>query len=275
MQTLKVLIPTDFSIQAEFAFLLGQNLGRSIPFSIHFLHVLEVPDTVTLAADGTITTCGEIDVSYVKTQKEMAERKLGQLKTQYGGGIETHLAFGKLTDTVVSFATDNNYDLIMMGTKGATGLKEKLAGSETQMIARKSPVPLLSLMCDRNDLEIRDILITHDFSGRESINLPLLKLFIEAFQPKFHLLQIVNAKTNKTETQENMRQFAEQQGLLNFELYLLPDTDVEHGVTHFTQMHNIDLVCIGTHGSAGFWRNSATEKLINHLFKPMISFRIS
>jgi len=37
----------------------------------------------------------------------------------------------------------------------------------------------------------------------------------------------------------------------------------------------MDLIFIGTHGKPGLWHQSATEKLINHLFKPIISFRIS
>jgi hypothetical protein len=39
-------------------------------------------------------------------------------------------------------------------------------------------------------------------------------------------------------------------------------------------MHEVDIVCIGTHGKGSFFHTSATEKLINHLFKPIISFHL-
>jgi hypothetical protein len=48
METLKIIIPTDFSVQAEFAYLMVQRLEEKTAIEIHFLHVLNVPDTVTL-----------------------------------------------------------------------------------------------------------------------------------------------------------------------------------------------------------------------------------
>ncbi len=63
METLKIIIPTDFSVQAEFAYLMVQRLEEKIAIDIHFLHVLNVPDTVTLDAKGNVQTCGEIDIN--------------------------------------------------------------------------------------------------------------------------------------------------------------------------------------------------------------------
>jgi nucleotide-binding universal stress UspA family protein len=141
MERLKVLIPTDFSVQAEFAYLMVQNLGGKLPVHIHFLHVLNVPDTVTMDNNGTIQTCGEIDVRYVEKQRDIALRNLENLKTQYGSDIETHLALGKTIDTVIGVAASHGFDLIVMGTKGASGIREVVSGTDTQMIVRRSQIP--------------------------------------------------------------------------------------------------------------------------------------
>jgi nucleotide-binding universal stress UspA family protein len=74
--------------------------------------------------------------------------------------------------------------------------------------------------------------------------------------------------------EENMKKFAEMNGITNFESHLIHDMDVENGVVHFNQMNDMDLLCIGTHGKGGLFHHSATEKLINHLFKPIISFHL-
>ena len=60
-----------------------------------------------------------------------------------------------------------------------------------------------------------------------------------------------------------------------YENHLLNDHDVENGVIHFNQMHEVDIVCMGTHGKGSLFHTSATEKLINHLFKPIISFHLN
>ena len=197
MESLKVLIPTDFSVQAEYAYLMVKKLKEKTPTEIHFIHVLDLPYTVAMDGNGKTQTCGEIDVNYVISQKEIADRKLNNLKTIYGQDIQTHLVLGKVTETILSYSTSNQFDLIVMGTKGAWGLKEKLSGSETQIIARKSETPLLSLMCDRSDLIIKNILLVHDYRNPTHENLTLLKKLIKAFDAKVHQLQIVSKQTDE------------------------------------------------------------------------------
>ncbi len=276
METLKVLIPTDFSVQAEYAYLMVKKLEEKIPVEIHFMHVLNVPDTVSMGKDGRIQTCGDISVEYVVSQKNIAERKLADLKNQYGNSIITHLELGKLTEKIVSYSQENKFDLIVMGTKGAWGLKEKLSGSETQIVARQSMIPLLSLMCDRSDLVIQNILLVHDFSKPKNENLALLHKLISAFQTKVHLLQISKERSEEklSAVMANMTEFAIANHLGSVERHVLNDSDVENGVIHFNQMQEMDIVCIGTHGKGGLFHHSATEKLINHLFKPIISYHI-
>lgn len=275
MASLKVLIPTDFSVQAEYAYLMVKKLEEKIPVEIHFIHVLSVPDTVTMDKNGNIETCGEISVDFVISQKEIALRKLNNLKTIYGNEINVQLELGKLTDKIVSYSKENHFDLIVMGTKGSWGIKEKLSGSETQMIARQSQVPLLSLMCDRSDLVIKNILLVHDFRTAKKENLSLLHKLISAFNTKTHFLQIVYGENERADVEVAMDKFASVNSIENYEKHFLLDKDVENGVVHFNQMHEMDVVCIGTHGKGGFFHTSATEKLVNHLFKPIISFHIN
>ncbi|MCG9910913.1 MAG: universal stress protein [Flavobacteriales bacterium] len=277
MEKLNVLIPTDFSVQAEFAYLMVKKLAEKTDIQIEFLHVLNVPDTVTIDPNGLIQTCGEIDVNYVKTQKEIAERKLQNLRTLYGDHISVKLVAGKTTQAVIEHAQNNRFDLIVMGTKGAWGWKEKLSGSETQMVARKSTVPVLSLMCDRSDLVIENILFVHDFKDIQNQDLTLLHKLIRAFNTRVHFLHICknHSEEEKNKISEGMKKFAEINNIHSYDSHILMDKDVENGVIHFNQMNEMDIVCIGTHGKGGIFHSSATEKLINHMFKPIISYHIN
>lgn len=277
MESLKILIPTDFSVQAEFAYLMVKKLEEKTTIDIHFLHVLNVPDTVTMDSNGEIQTCGEIDVNYVIKQKEIAIRKLENLKVLYGSYINVHLVLGKTTDAILDFSNANSFDLIVMGTKGSSGIKEILSGSETQIIARRSKTPLLSLMCDRSDLQIQNVLLVHNFSNPKMEGMTLMHKLIKAFNTKVHLLQITSGQveSEKARVEADMKQFAELNGIENYACHLINDKDVENGVIHFNQMSNMDIICIGTHGKGGLFHQSATDKLINHLYKPIISFHLN
>lgn len=275
-ESLKVLIPTDFSVQAEYAYIMVQRLAERADVAIHFVHVLDVPDTVSMDKNGNIETCGEIDAGYVTSQKNIAARKLDNLKLLYGENIHTHLILGKVTKDTVKYAEKNDFDLIVMGTKGAWGWKEMMSGTEAQSIARRAKVPVLTLMCDRSDLDIQNILLVHDFTKQEKTDLQLIHKLVKAFDTKIHLLQVVG-RQSESEHQavlNAMKKFAADNNLPNIETHVVKDSDVEKGVSHFGQLNKMDIICIGTHGKGGFFHKSATEKLINHLFKPIISFHL-
>lgn len=270
---IKVLIPTDFSVQSEFAYQMVKNLSKHSQMEVTFLHVLNVPDSVSLDKNKEIVTCGEIDIDYVRTQYEMALNKLKDIKRK-NEGVSTDIVFGSTTSQITSYAEKNSYDLIALGNKGSSGLAERFIGTEAQHVARNSKVPVLTLMCDRSDLELKNVLLVHNFEEHGEQPLDLLKLFIKVFGTKLHFLQITQSEQDKPQIEENMHTFANNNGLKDYEMHVLMDTNVEEGVSHFDQMHDMDIVCIGTHGRGGILQKSATETLINHLYKPIISYKI-
>ncbi|PWH82226.1 universal stress protein [Brumimicrobium oceani] len=272
-ESLKVLIPTDFSIEAEYAFMMVNNLSKKANMDITFLHILNVPDTVTLDKDNNISTCGEIDVDFVAVQRDMALGKLNELKEK-NEGVKTDLIFGHTTTGIIQYAEENNFDLIALGTKGTSGFAERFIGSNAQLIARRSEIPVMTLMCDRSGLELKDILLVHNFEENDPQNLKLMKRVMEVFGTKLHLLQIATKNDNQDKIKENMLIFAQKNELKNYEMHVILDHNIEEGVNHFMESHDMDVVCIGTHGKGGFFHKSATETLINHLYKPIISYKI-
>lgn len=270
---IKILIPTDFSVQAEYAYYLTRNLFDGISHEIHFLHVLEMPDTVFEDVNGNIQTCGEIDSGFVIRQKEMALKKLEEISKNFQK-TKTHLVIGKVTDGILRYVSENKIDVLSMGTKGAFGMKEVLSGSETQMIVRKSEVPVITLKCDRSDLILKNALFIHDFSVVSKEDLWLLKLLAERTKADIHFLHISKDENHIEDISQNMQAFAELNGISSFQPHILSGNDIEKSVIDYDFKYNPDLVFIGTHGKGGIWHASVTEKLVNHLFKPIVSFRL-
>jgi len=132
----------------------------------------------------------------------------------------------------------------------------------------------LTLMCDRSEIELKDILLVHNFEEYHMQNLRLIKHFIKIFDTKLHFLQIAKKHDNEDLIRDNMAVFAQKNELINYKMHIIGDQDVEEGVNHFMESHHADVICIGTHGKGGFFHKSATETLINHLYKPIISYKI-
>jgi nucleotide-binding universal stress UspA family protein len=270
---IKVLIPTNFSIEAEYAFMMVDNLSKKANIEITFLHILNVPDTVSLGSDNAISSCGEIDVNFLEVQRKMALEKLEELEEK-NKGVKIELVFGHTASGIIQYAHENKFDLIALGTKGTSGLAERLVGSNAQFIARKSDVPVITLMCDRSGLELKDILLVHNFEENTTQNLRLVKQFIKVFDSKLHFLQIAKKHDSEDTIRDNMAVFAQKNELVNYEMHIMHDHNIEEGVNHFMESHDTDIVCIGTHGRGGLFHKSPTETLINHLYKPIISYKI-
>lgn len=274
--TFKVLLPTDFSVQSDYAYIMVQNLAKKIPLEVTLLHVLNVPDTVSMDAEGNIKTCGEIDQDYVNTQKEIALSKLQSLKDLHGNAIKTKFKLGKLTSSIIDYSEAEGFDLIAMGTKGTGGLFEKITKSEAQILARKSANPVLTLMCDRSDFNLETIALVQDFRSCNNQELGFLNVLIKSFNTRVHLLQITSdpSAENREEIEQNMETFAANNKLAKYDKHILKDKDVENGVIHFNQMNNVDMVFIGTHGTGGWFHESAAEQLVNHMYKPVVTYRM-
>lgn len=270
---LKVLLPTNFSVQASYAQILLEQLAKSISIESHLAHVLPFPETVSILPDGNIITCGEIDPGFIAMQRDLALKKLKEVDGNFAG---YHILVGSFVDALEKYANAQEFDLIVMGTKGTDGWVEKLTGSKAQHVVRQASVPVLSLMCDRSEWQPKEVLLVHQFD-KEDIELPQAALeILKVFGSEVHLLEFVkeeNAeKQNKIYTA--MDQFAGKLGLSNIKKHVLVEKDVEQGVYHFDQMKSVDLLLIGTHAKGGIFHQSATEKLVNHMYKPILTFHI-
>ena len=271
---LKILIPTDFSVQADFSYLIIKRLEEHLTLETHFMHVLDVPDTVTMDSNGNIQTCGEIDRNYIENQMQIARKKLQHLKDSYGEDIHTHLKFGKLADTIIASSEEMKFDLIVMGTKDVWGFKEMLTTTKSQSIVRKSEVPVLTMMCDRSDLAIKDILYVHDFTDGDNTDITLMHKFAEFFDASIHMLHVneIASTYNKEEVLSNMHLYGVKHGLKNTHHHIIESKEVEQGVKEFLKKQDADIVFIGTHGKGSFFHKSAAESLVKHLFKPIVTF---
>ncbi len=276
VKSLKVLIPTDFSQQAEYSYLMAQKLEEHLTLDLHFLHVMDLPESVEIDADGEIVTCGEIDITYVKEQKQIAEQKLNNVHKNYGNKVKTHLKLGKITDKIKEFAESENFDLIVMATQGSWGIKEKVRKTHAEIVSHKTLIPLLTLMCDRSDLIIHHILFANDFTRETHIKLSLAEKFSKYFGAEYTLLHLApqGNEIDKAQVFERMDDFAKNQGITTYDKKIVQAQDVESGINEFLKSKDADVLFIGTHDYSGFVNKAASEAVIRHVFKPIITVHL-
>ncbi|MDF3076925.1 MAG: universal stress protein UspA [Sphingobacteriaceae bacterium] len=272
METLNILIPTDFSEVSYLAIEMAEVLERKIPIQIHMLHVQQVNDSDSDYLEGR--SDAELENKKLETLN-----KFEALKSR-GAKFEAHVRVGKLTDQINQAAAELGADLVLMGTKGSDGFIEMISGSEAQHVARYLQVPVLTIRPGTPMLDLKNILLVADFElFGKGVQIETIKKLAKAFDSTIHLLQILTEGEEKyaDEIEAQMKFFAEEHQLEKYETHLYRDRKVADGIRNFNREAEMDLVCIRTNARKG--RNhllfgSIAERLVNHCIKPLLTFQL-
>jgi nucleotide-binding universal stress UspA family protein len=76
--------------------------------------------------------------------RQLEEAK-GEAQRAGATAVDTKLLQGAVAPEIVDYAKKGDYDLIVIGTHGHTGLKHALLGSVAERVVRLAPCPVLSL----------------------------------------------------------------------------------------------------------------------------------
>lgn len=140
-----VLAPIDFSEHSQMALRASKDITSAYEARLHMLFVAEKRTVPTFSDTGIPgVSVVEMDPEIVKN----AETALEQLNDNLGGPeVESryHVREGSVSTDIADFAETNGMDLIVMATRGLTGVSRFLLGSTTERIVRVAPCPVLTL----------------------------------------------------------------------------------------------------------------------------------
>ncbi len=137
-----ILVPTDFSAHAEHAVDHAVGLAKTFSARIHLLHAYSLPVPMTFPDTVALTQ------SFWDEVRAYATEKLEEIRSRVSGeGVSCEIeVIGELPfQAVVDTAERIGADLIVMGTRGLTGLKHVLLGSVAERTVRLSPCPVLTV----------------------------------------------------------------------------------------------------------------------------------
>ena len=137
-----ILVPTDFSEDADHALAYAVNLATQLDATIHLVHAISVP------AAGV----PELGVAYSSMMMESivkeAQKSLDERTTLYRDRISlgpVRVEVGDARDVIDQVAGTIGADLIVMGTHGRRGLRRMLLGSVAETVVRSAPCPVLTV----------------------------------------------------------------------------------------------------------------------------------
>jgi nucleotide-binding universal stress UspA family protein len=138
----RILVPTDFSECSDAALKYARALNETFGATLHLLHVVQDPYTQPWAAEAFPTPLGEMLVQW-ETQARQRLATLLPEGDRTGAVIATIV--GSPFYEIVRYATEQQIDLIVIGTHGRGPLGHMLLGSVAEKVVRKAPCPVLTV----------------------------------------------------------------------------------------------------------------------------------
>jgi nucleotide-binding universal stress UspA family protein len=274
----RILVPVDFSKEAEAAARVAARIAKKTNSEIFLVHMLELPvTTIDPAEMNTISSEPQI-IYFMKLAHKKFEtfKKLPFLK---GLRVIETVQFQHAFSGIIDESTKNNIDLIVMGSQGASGLQEMFIGSNTEKVVRKSNIPVLVIKKNVKNFDIKNILFASDFNKESKSTFQRVINFAKLFDAKINLLYVntIHNFNTSDNIEKRITLFMKDFDFDNYKTHIYNDISIEKGILSFGRKINADLIALNTHGRSGLsqlFNGSIGQELANHALRPVITFKI-
>ena len=199
----KILYATDFSKNAENAFIFALKLAEKNNAELIMLHVFE--NRTVWAYPITV------DLFEMKTEaNNVWKNQLQELFEQYNTDVKATfltVEHSSIVKGILSVIKDHDPCLIVTGTKGKSKIKELIMGSTTKALIKKSPIPVLAIPEEAVYKGFKDVLYTSDFHEADIQAIEQLIDLVKGFKPNIRIVHV--SSHDDAKANEKMKWFEE------------------------------------------------------------------
>ncbi|WP_435095180.1 universal stress protein [Halorubrum sp. N11] len=136
-----ILVPTDGSDVVDTAASHAIELASLCDATVHAVYAIE-PDNATLPSE--VMRHEEVHEEHIDWGEEITLAIADRARERGLEGVSA-VTEGVPHEKIGDYAVENGIDLIVMGTAGRTGFRERLIGSVTEKTVRTAKVPVLTM----------------------------------------------------------------------------------------------------------------------------------
>ncbi len=144
MKVNTILVPTDFSADAEKALSTAVDIAKLVEAKVVVLHAYHV-DIPTMSPLGSSYTLPQSFYDELRSQATIQVENAAKKLTAEGVEAIGIALSEPPSVAIVAQAESLPADLIVIGTRGLTGLKHVVLGSVAERVVRMAPCPVLTV----------------------------------------------------------------------------------------------------------------------------------
>jgi nucleotide-binding universal stress UspA family protein len=272
-----ILVPTDFSSNANNALDYAIAFAKKEKAKIILLHTFHI----TYMINPDIPQ--QLVAEQVFATEEMANSKLKLLceKVEHKGKVKCEFLNkqGLTVDMILSTAEEIKPDIVIMGTRGASGIKEIILGSTTADVIEKVKCPVIAVPEQASFHQIKNITYATDYHTNDIEAIKKLVDISKLFNPYITVLHVSDkALTHKSEEEklEELKEKVNHKIKYDKIFYkLVYGQDLVKVLTKHIKGESPDMLVMSMHSRNLFdklFGTSFTKKVAYHTRIPLMAF---
>lgn len=261
----KILLPTDFSDNANQAINYAIDLFGLNKVQYILVHAFVEPRN---SAD-MLVSINDILQKQVKEDLDKAYDRIIEKYPQVTPIIEKRLEYGSLYRALAAIVEEDNIDYIVMGTRGASGLKKAIMGSNTSTILKKVKCPVIVVPETFQLKPIKKIGLATDYSGLDNdMALQPLTTLLKSSGSELLVVNVTKEQVlagGKHEKKMGDMNLGHMFSGITQSFYTVDDQDVIGAVKHFIKEHKVDILAM----------IAKEHTLLERLFTPSLTKEMS
>lgn len=242
-----ILLPTDFSKNSLSAINFAMALLKNVPCKFYFLNVQK---TSSFLSDDmmSVSTSATVYKTLVNAAKTSIGNIILDIKTKYPDSKHEYFSivdYDNFIDAIQQSTEKYGIDLIVMGTKGATGLKRVLFGSNTVRVINRCATPILAIPSNCKFQELQKIVFTAnhiEIYSKKALN--ILTSFLENNKAKLTILHLAGANSIVYKRANNMKFFDTNFPEVQHDYIDVVDKDIVKTISYYIKNQDFNMLAL-------------------------------
>ena len=269
----RIVVPTDFSASATSAMNYAVEMAKDIGAAIHLYHVYQVPVAVS-DVPVVIVSVEELKKN-AEEQLEYLKKGIVHITSDEPVTVTTEATMGNTVDELEELCKRMHPFMVVMGSRGSTGMERILFGSTTLTAIKHLTCPVIVVPPGSNYKGIKKVGFACDFRKViETTPTHYIEELVKLFGASLHVLNVdYDNKHFKPETPEESLYLHTLLKDLEPQYHFIQEKDIEDGINKFAEENNLDLVITIPKKHKlldGLFRKSSTRQLVFESHIPVL-----
>lgn len=272
-----ILVPTDFSENAIKALKIAVGVAEKHYAELLLVHACHLPYTDEHMPPAMMQEL--LQAQQLRCEKLMDDFMSSNKKLLQNTTLQTKVILGFAAETILDIAHQSKADLIIVGTQGVNGIDDRLFGTVTWNIIKRSDIPVMAIPDVSNDMEFKNIMVPFEGTMHDAEIIQYLLKFAEKYEAVVHGVHFIqDAPTyNKGIIDKLQAKFRKEIDAEKLQLHFPAEKNITEGIKKFASRNQIDMISMVTHNHGLFstiFHMSVTRNIALYAQIPLLAYNM-